>query len=348
MTNGAVATGIGKGKSPASNAASVGAILKQSSSNFPGLKAYSVSFCSPSCKSPLWALHYAFESLVKSTRGGLTPALKIGANGQVKIKNNLTSAALNSLTHKCIKSAMQVEYPLSTDVANQQCIDQHNFVGSLPQKLVLPERILPKQTCKLQLDLYNICMPHERYISKINCLNGMLSDVDGDSSTAMVSLVKELNCANCSKILEIRTTLTKEVRLTLSTMSSLKPVWHPKNHFCFCPPPKPVVLADSQPVSSPVPTANHPAGLPERTPSTNAWLPPPVSRHKSDRKLPSIPLGPINSTSTAASPCTQGDASKHPNDEYKSLSCDEHDSYDSRFAQFAVVMTRINIPTKLL
>lgn len=55
------------------------------------------------------------------------PALKIGDDGEVKIDRNLASAALPSLTDKCVESAMQVKDPLSTDVANQQCIDQGSF-----------------------------------------------------------------------------------------------------------------------------------------------------------------------------------------------------------------------------
>ncbi|KNZ48370.1 hypothetical protein VP01_5718g2, partial [Puccinia sorghi] len=203
-----------------------------------------------------------------------------------------------------------------------------------------------------------------RYISKINCLNGMLSDVDFDSSTAMVSLVKELNCANCSNILEIRTILTKEVKIKIKHYELNQACLASKKHFGFCQflslllkhiiqyscnpcskisgqlkcpaknimkvnptqaktiadmkpaltPVVPVSLADSQPVSSPVATANHPTGVPERPPSTNPWLPPPVSHHKSDRKLPSIPSCPMNSTSTAASCCAQDEVSKHPND----------------------------------
>ncbi|KNZ50158.1 hypothetical protein VP01_4576g3 [Puccinia sorghi] len=63
------------------------------------------------------------------------------------------------------------------------------------------------------------------------------------------------------------------------------------------PPPKLAVLvslADSRPISFPVFTANCPAGLPERPPSTSARLPPPVSHHQSHRKQPSIPSRPMN------------------------------------------------------
>lgn len=172
------------------------------------------------------------------------PALKIGDDGEVKIDENLASATLPSLTDKCVESAMQVEDPPSTDVANQQGIDQAHYPKSLLPTVSLAEKILPEQTRKLvgphffvtfwQLELYDIRMPDERYISETNRLNGMLSDLDREYSTAMISSLKELNRANRSKILEIRATLTKEMKihikhyeLTRARLASEKSFWFP-------------------------------------------------------------------------------------------------------------------------
>ena len=56
-------------------------------------------------------------------------------------------------------------------------------------------------------------MPDETYVSETNRLNGILCDLDRKYSTAMISLLKELNRANRSKILEIRATLTKKMKI---------------------------------------------------------------------------------------------------------------------------------------
>jgi hypothetical protein len=78
-------------------------------------------------------------------------------------------------------------------------------------------------------------MPDDRYISETNRLNVMLSDLDRDYATPMISSMKEVNRANRSKILEIRATLTKEMKihikhyeLTRARLASEKSFWFPR------------------------------------------------------------------------------------------------------------------------
>ncbi|OAV88068.1 hypothetical protein PTTG_29172 [Puccinia triticina 1-1 BBBD Race 1] len=143
-----------------------------------------------------------------------------------------------------LSASVRPSYPhLQTNLSSQskpkslnQLIWPAHYPSSLLPTVALAERILPDQTCKLvgphffvtfwQLELYDIRMPDERCISKTNRLNAMLSDLDRDYSTVMVSSLKELNRANRCKILEIRAALTKEMKIqfTSNIMSSLEPV----------------------------------------------------------------------------------------------------------------------------
>ncbi|KNF06317.1 hypothetical protein, variant [Puccinia striiformis f. sp. tritici PST-78] len=172
------------------------------------------------------------------------PALKIGTDGEVVIDENLVSATLPTPADQSLEPVTQVENPPSTDVTMESCNELAHYPNSLLPTVTLAEKILPEQTRKLvgphffvtfwQLELYDIRMPDERYISETSRLNAMLSDLDRDYSTVMVSSAKELNRANRAKILEIRATLTKEMKihikhyeLTRARLASEKTFWFP-------------------------------------------------------------------------------------------------------------------------
>ncbi|KAI9616357.1 hypothetical protein H4Q26_010747 [Puccinia striiformis f. sp. tritici PST-130] len=172
------------------------------------------------------------------------PALKIGTDGEVVIDENLVSATLPTPPDQSLEPVTQVENPPSTDVTMESCNELAHYPNSLLPTVTLAEKILPEQTRKLvgphffvtfwQLELYDIRMPDERYISETSRLNAMLSDLDRDYSTVMVSSAKELNRANRAKILEIRATLTKEMKihikhyeLTRARLASEKTFWFP-------------------------------------------------------------------------------------------------------------------------
>ncbi|PLW09953.1 hypothetical protein PCANC_25777 [Puccinia coronata f. sp. avenae] len=173
------------------------------------------------------------------------PALKIGADGEVIVDETLSPAALPPSTmEECVDPTTQDDNPQLNDKANQPSSDQPHYPSSLLPTVSLAERILPEQTRKLvgphffvtfwQLELYDIRMPDDRYISETNRLNVMLSDLDRDYATPMISSMKEVNRANRSKILEIRATLTKEMKihikhyeLTRARLASEKSFWFP-------------------------------------------------------------------------------------------------------------------------
>ncbi|POV98344.1 hypothetical protein PSHT_14079 [Puccinia striiformis] len=184
------------------------------------------------------------RSLETCLSATVRPALKIGTDGEVVIDENLVSATLPTPPDQSLEPVTQVENPPSTDVTMESCNELAHYPNSLLPTVTLAEKILPEQTRKLvgphffvtfwQLELYDIRMPDERYISETSRLNAMLSDLDRDYSTVMVSSAKELNRANRAKILEIRATLTKEMKihikhyeLTRARLASEKTFWFP-------------------------------------------------------------------------------------------------------------------------
>ncbi|CAH7666345.1 transcription factor/nuclear export subunit protein 2-domain-containing protein, partial [Phakopsora pachyrhizi] len=153
------------------------------------------------------------------------PNLKIGSEGEIIIENKSQSFVSDSAPAELL--ATQMNYP-----------------SSLSATVLIAQKMLPEATRKLvgphffvtfwQLDLYDIRMPDERYISETSRLNTMLSDLDREYAMPMISSLKEVNRSNRSKILEIRSTLTKEMKLHIkhyelarARLASEKSYWFP-------------------------------------------------------------------------------------------------------------------------
>lgn len=78
-------------------------------------------------------------------------------------------------------------------------------------------------------------MPDERYISETSRLNNLLSDLDREYAVPMIGSLKEINRATRSKILDIRATLTREMKihikhyeLTRTRLAAEKSLWFPR------------------------------------------------------------------------------------------------------------------------
>ncbi|KNZ50156.1 hypothetical protein VP01_4576g1, partial [Puccinia sorghi] len=106
------------------------------------------------------------------------PALKIGDDGEVKIDRNLASAALPSLTDKCVEPGIVL---LAEKILPGQTRKLVGSVASLHSTQTPHSTNLNRCNKKSphffvtlwQLELYDIRMPDEKYVSETNRLNGM-------------------------------------------------------------------------------------------------------------------------------------------------------------------------------
>ncbi|MBW0462346.1 hypothetical protein O181_002061, partial [Austropuccinia psidii MF-1] len=182
------------------------------------------------------------------------PALKIGSDGEVSVEDNdkmeisppslSTQLTAQASPQPPTQTLTQSDDPNALELNGQLSNDQIYYPTNLMPAVLLAEKMLPEQTRKLvgphffvtfwQLELYDIRMPDERYISETSRLNTMLSDLDREYAIPMVSSMKELNRAHRSKILEIRSTLTKEMKihikhyeLTRARLAAEKAYWFP-------------------------------------------------------------------------------------------------------------------------